>query len=568
MKKRRSIASSILFWMILVAITPLLIMSFQGYHCARQAVLQLKQDHLESISEAKRRSIMTWLDERTRELRNHTMRADETACSCGAEELLHVNPAYESITLYSNNWDRISYVGAENHNDEKLLPPAFQQALEAGEATVVSQPHLHGNGLIGIHIGVSVPQYNRYAVAVLDLSSTLYPLLAEPLSTDQNIHSFIATSDGKLLSSQTYRSQNVDTKINLPEMYKGVSRLTPYTGLSGESVVGASLRLDPFGWILVSETPTRDAFAWISILRERAAKTGLVSLVIVVLFAGQSARRLTRPLRHMAEVALRISEGHYTTRMKHFSGREHAEVAEAFNRMLDEIDRTQAKLAQAAALSAIGALSASIVHEMRNPLAAIKMNIEVLQHATQDDPIHRELGEIASEQVLRLEVMLEDLLQYGRKLELKKTAVPVTNFMQEIETCIRRGNEQKVAFTFHNAGQIDTLPIDHEQMLRAVSNLVDNAIQASPDESSVALTLKRSSSKELLIEVSDRGSGIPERIAEKLFEPFFTTKKKGTGLGLANVKKIVELHGGCIDFRNTNPGATFTITLPNEGNQT
>ncbi len=566
MKKNKSIATSIRFWMIVVAIAPLLIMSIQGYHCARQAVLQLKMDQLETVTEAKRQTLKTWLTERTRELQAHTTGRDLTTCTCGTAELLNINPAYESITLFSNGWKRIAFAGPENHSDEMLLPNRFKRQLESEQGSAISTPHLHENGLIGIHIGVADPAHSRYAVAVLDLTTTLYPTLAQPIGSDRNIRTFITTPDGRMLSPLNGSFQSLENNILPPKHLQHTDHLMPYIGLDGERVIGVALPLEPLGWTLVSEAPTRDAFAWVGILRKRAALTGLVTLILVVLFARQSAQRLTRPLRHLAEVAHHVSEGHYTSRMQTFPGREHAEVAHAFNQMLDEIDRAQARLAQTAALSAIGQLSASIVHEMRNPLSAIKMNLEVLQHAAQDDPVHRELGEIAAEQVLRLETMLGDLLQYGKKVELVKTRVPIDEFFREIKACIRHEEDKPVELIFRNDSKTTTLTIDREQMLRAVSNLIDNAVQSSPGGGTVRLVLRTdpAHTAELLLEVSDQGPGISDRVAEKLFEPFFTTRKKGTGLGLANVKKIVELHGGSIAFRNINPGTKFIIALPAE----
>ena len=552
--------------MVVVAVAPLLIMSFQGYHCARQAVLQLKLDQIETVTEAKRRSITTWLSERTSELKAHATGSDLTACRCGTAELLNINPAYESVTLFSNNWKRIAYAGPENHDDEMLLSPAFRAELESGSGTAVSRPHLHENGLIGIHIGIADRRGGRYAVAVLDLTTTLYPILAEPVGSDRNIHTFITTSDGRLLSPRKGTFQDMTKAITLPEHSRHAGHLMPYTGLDGERVVGMALPLEPLGWMLVSEAPARDAFAWVGILRRRAAFSGLITLGLVILLARVAALRLTRPLRHLAEVAHDISQGRYTTRMKTFPGREHAEVAEAFNRMLDEIDRARARLAQTAALSAIGQLSASIVHEMRNPLSAIKLNLDVLMQATQDDPLHRELGKLADEQVQRLETMLEDLLQYGRKIELTIQPIPFEDFAREIESCIRRDPAKPIDFVCTNETDCDHLSADREQLLRAVSNLVDNAVQASPDGSTVRLRLHTDPARpnDLLLDIADQGPGFSDRIAEKLFEPFFTTKQKGTGLGLANVKKIIELHGGRVSFRTNQPGTVFTIALPLE----
>jgi len=563
MHKNRSIAASVRFWMVAVAIAPLLIMAIQGYHCARQAVLQLTADQIGTIARAKQARMADWIGERKREMR--TLAAYADLQSLDAQTLFELaqtnSSAYKRIALYSNDWKPLADSGPAGEGGEILLDAAFRGALAKGTDAVVSKPHIHEDGMVGIHIGIPLPGKTKQIVAMLDLSGTIYPLLADPLGRS-GARSYIIAADGLFLSPPADGFQPLEKRIELPEEMTRSCQSAVYRDFRGETVMGVSVPLDDLGWLLVAETPTREAFSWLDTLQQRALETGLFTLVLVVLLAVHSARRISRPLRHMAEVAHRVSEGRFSTRMKHFPGREHVEVADAFNRMLDEIERTRTRLAQTAALSAIGELSASIVHEMRNPLSAIKMNLEVLKQAAPDDPVHQELAEIAAEQVFRLETMLGDLLQYGRKVEIKKTAVPVAAFVQELEACIRREENHPVEFSFHNETEEETLPIDREQMLRAVSNLLDNAVQASPPGGTVALALRPSTHPgELLLTVSDQGPGIPDRIAQKLFEPFFTTRAKGTGLGLANVKKIVELHGGHVAFRNTGSGAEFTIAL-------
>lgn len=570
----RSILASVLVSMVVVAIAPLLIMSLQGYHCARQAVLQLTTGQLATVAESKQMRISDWFDERRHEMESLAAFAELHAnedSKCSTLQALFKraqanNPAYESIALYSKDWIPLADSGRPLRNDASLLPPELKSALSSGSGSTITKPHFHQDGTIGIHIGIPVSNGSQYIIAMLDLGETLYPILASSPGQAGGIHSLLVSDEGLLLSPSGEGIQPSETRVELPEKLTHGSRTAIYSNARGESVVGVAAPLDRLGWMLVSEVPTREAFAWLRVLQKRAMATGLFALFLVVLLSVLSARRISQPLRHMADVAHRISDGNYATRMKHFPGREHAEVADAFNRMLDEIDRSQAQLAQTAALSAIGQLSASIVHEMRNPLSAIQMNLDVLKPAVQGDPVLEELAQIATDQVLRLETMLGDLLDYGKKLEINKAAVPVADFAREIEACIRQEDRRQVEFAFRNDSRADTLSIDHEQMLRAVSNLVDNAVQASPGGGVVTLSLQRSAKNpgKILIEVSDQGEGISKRVAEKLFEPFFTTRKKGTGLGLANVKKIVELHGGRIAFRNNHPGAVFTIALPHE----
>ncbi|MDF7806184.1 ATP-binding protein [Pontiellaceae bacterium B12219] len=577
MNKNRSIAESVRLWMIAVAIAPLIIMALQGYHCAREAVLELKHEQLQVVAQAKEQRILDWIQERSRELtmlsRFVALDLHETpSTNCPIIEaaiessILLNDSAYESIELYSRDWKPVWGRRSELHDESLLLPPSFREELEKSEGAVISKPHIHENGMIGIHIGVPLDVKHdslaQYIIAVLELSSTVYPALAPETSKATAVQSCIVSETGLLLTGVPDGVRSDKRVVKLPDaLVKADGKPAVYHNFDQQKVVGVATHIDELGWILITEAKTHHAFMWLHHLKVRAVITGIIALALVLVLAAKSARRISNPLRHMAEVAQSVSLGQFDARMQYFPGREHVLVADAFNQMMDEIERAKETLAHAAALSAIGKLSASIVHEMRNPLSAVMMNLSVIKGAVQEDPVHAELAEIASDQALRLEVMLNDLLLFGKKIELDKVAVTVDEFCKEVSACIRTEEVENVSFEISNQ-HMKPLFVDKEQMLRAVTNLVDNALQASPANGTVILTVRESDAAETLFEVRDQGEGISERVGEKLFEPFFTMKKRGTGLGLPNVKKIVELHGGDISFVSSQEGSVFTIRLP------
>lgn len=232
-----------------------------------------------------------------------------------------------------------------------------------------------------------------------------------------------------------------------------------------------------------------------------------------------------------------------------------------------EIERA---LARTASLAAIGELTSSIAHEMRNPLSSIKMNMQAIrQKLAAEDPSFAELAEITCQQSLRLETMLNDLLNYGKPLKLNIRRSSFTALMQETLISVAREKKDKGAVVEinNNLGEKLALPVDVELFTRAFSNLVLNAIQWSPQGGTVQVMANFSPTKDtprqIILEVRDNGPGISNSKIKRLFQPFFTTREGGTGLGLANVRKIIEYHGGTVRAAN-NPGggALFTITLP------
>lgn len=232
----------------------------------------------------------------------------------------------------------------------------------------------------------------------------------------------------------------------------------------------------------------------------------------------------------------------------------------------NEIERA---LAQTASLARIGELTSSIAHEMRNPLSSIKMNVQTIEQELGDaNPAFHELANIAQEQSNRLESMLNDLLSYGKPLTPKVGRTTFHDLLTETFIAVAQEKEEKGIVVEVVDNLHDTpLEVDKELMIRALSNLALNAIQWSPAGSSIYVSSRLSSivgsHDQAIIEVRDSGPGLDSKKSHRLFQPFMTTRPGGTGLGLANVRKIVEYHGGAVSGCNySSGGALFTITIP------
>jgi len=342
-----------------------------------------------------------------------------------------------------------------------------------------------------------------------------------------------------------------------------------YTDFAGNDVLGAASAFPGMPFHLVAEIDRAEAFRPLGVLKWSALIAGLVSLSLALLVSVRAAAKLSHPLREMAAVAGRISQGTHTERLGSMDGTEAIEVAAAFNRMLDELASAQDRLSHAAALAAIGELSTSVVHEIRNPLSSIKVNLQALQRKVVGDSAHYELAAIASKQVDRVERMLGDLLRYGKPLEIKTAPVAFGDLAGSALSLVGNSAEEKEVFlSIDDRSDSKPIIVDREQMERAVANLVDNAIEAAAaanegGEGRVIVTGReeKGDSPVFAIRVEDNGGGIPRSLMEKLFQPFVTTREEGTGLGLANVKKIAEYHGGTVTAENLARGAAFTIRL-------
>jgi signal transduction histidine kinase len=211
-------------------------------------------------------------------------------------------------------------------------------------------------------------------------------------------------------------------------------------------------------------------------------------------------------------------------------------------------------------------MAATVAHEIRNPLSGISGFTALLLRDLDKGSDSRRLVEKISQGVKSLNAIVASLLNYTRSVTPEISEVDAVRVVEEAISDIKTGSE-----TGSNSIQLISSSKNFKAMLDphlfrlVVFNLIKNAVQASPDGGHVRLTLKNTNAGELLLQVEDDGPGIPENAFEKLFVPFFTTKTNGTGLGLATVKKLTELHGGRVMACNRpEGGALFEVQIPNK----
>lgn len=232
--------------------------------------------------------------------------------------------------------------------------------------------------------------------------------------------------------------------------------------------------------------------------------------------------------------------------------------ATVWNRRLGE---RAAELRQALAreqhLAVLGEAAAVLAHELRNPLSSIKGHAQLMVEQLEGDPRTRERASILVREALRLEDLCEQLLDFVRAGRIERVDSDPAAILRDAARSVD-GDRIEV--------RVDDAPahwtLDPLRMHQVLANLLENAVQAAPHDRSVASA--RTEDGTLVYEVRDRGPGIPRADLGRIFEPFHTTRVRGTGLGLAVARRVVELHGGRIEARNhPDGGAVFEVRLPN-----
>jgi|UPI00039B42F7 signal transduction histidine kinase len=227
-----------------------------------------------------------------------------------------------------------------------------------------------------------------------------------------------------------------------------------------------------------------------------------------------------------------------------------------------EVVRLQADLQQKEKLSAMGELAAGVAHEIRNPLNAISMSVQLLEReATENSSQQQRLVGIRKE-ITRIQNIIQQFLIFARPAPLQRQRVDVAEIIDRaVQTFQARALSQNVKIIWYHPGQIEA-NLDPGKIMTCISNLIDNAIDATPAGGQITITLRRRR-RNTFFSVADNGIGIPPENLSKIFNLYFTTKPTGTGLGLAQVYQIVSEHGGSIEVKSQpGAGSTFEINLP------
>jgi two-component system, NtrC family, sensor histidine kinase HydH len=217
-------------------------------------------------------------------------------------------------------------------------------------------------------------------------------------------------------------------------------------------------------------------------------------------------------------------------------------------------------------LAAVGTLTAGLSHEIRNPLNAAGLQLEVLERRVQKltDELRPALLEpllLVREEVRRLEHLLEDFLQFARPREIRSQPVDLALLFGRVLDLLAEEAERRGVQVERQFEPISTRG-DSDRLQQVLMNLCLNGIEAMPSGGGLYARTAHSG-REIVVTIEDTGPGIPIEAQRHIFEPFFTTKASGTGLGLPIVHAVVEQHGGSISVGNREGGGTrFEVRLP------
>ena len=312
---------------------------------------------------------------------------------------------------------------------------------------------------------------------------------------------------------------------------------------------------------------------------------GAVLIALMLTVVGTNS--VLRPLRRIEQTIDRIVQGNYRgEESNEETDKEFAVVESKLNALgqqfrgarevaterqhsLDQLlERMASQLDVASRLAAISRITGSVAHEIKNPLNAISLHLDLLRArlGAPEEELVAEI-DIMSKEVMRLDRVVKTFLDFSKPLDVRLEDVDLAELAREVaELMAPQARLSQIALTFEIAPESDgdSLHIrgDPDMLKQAVLNLVTNALEAMKTGGNLRLIVRRAGAV-VTLEVVDDGPGIPPHLRDKVFQLYFTTKPRGSGIGLAMAYRAVQLHNGTIAFTSENGrGTAFRFEFP------
>ncbi len=324
-------------------------------------------------------------------------------------------------------------------------------------------------------------------------------------------------------------------------------------------------------------------------IRSAALLAAGVGLVMAVLLSSWAAARVTRPVEELAHAAREIAGGNWDARVASTSHDEIGQLADSFNHMTRDLLDQRERLVQAERVAAWRELARRLAHELKNPLFPLQLTVENLLRARgqgehEFNETFQESASTLLAEISNLKTIIARFSDFSKMPQPQFQAVRLNELVREVvklhqaqlakaniacqlqlsemrgQSLLRQAEDKLSAVPRSEAPE--PIAADPDLLHRALSNLVLNAIEATPDGGTLTLRARQDSAS-AYIEVSDTGKGLSQEECARLFTPYYTSKLHGTGLGLAIVQSIVSDHGGRISLSSEpGRGTTFIIELP------
>ncbi len=420
------------------------------------------------------------------------------------------------------------------------------------------------------------------------LQRTTYPINTENLALIfrddiyriadvQNVNFNIYDLDGNLIKSSKPRFRNDSINLKLKkEILDHVSQSSNKRYVFDDTEAGDKYQAsftyitdEKFKPIGILNIPYYEDNSFNDMeLKEFLMRLGAVYLVMLlsaIVFAYFISKYITRSLQTISN-KLSTTDINRTNEKIFIEnpGNEIGSLISSYNAMIDELELSAIKLARSEREQAWREMAKQVAHEIKNPLTPMRLSVQSFERKfnPEDPDIISKVKEFSNTLIQQIDTMSSIASAFSNFAEMPAQQNEDINVINIVKLAVDIFNEKYIHFKANEEEVMAEL--DRTQLIRVITNLVKNAIQAVPEVKDPRILVSVSSvDDKVQISVADNGLGIQESMKEKIFEPKFTTKSSGMGLGLGMVKNIVETYGGSIDFTSQpGKGTVFTITFP------
>lgn len=303
-------------------------------------------------------------------------------------------------------------------------------------------------------------------------------------------------------------------------------------------------------------------------LNEFLGKLGqvyLLILLIAMVLAYFLSKYITKSLKTVSEkiIETRLDKRNKKIKIEEASREIHT-LVKAYNSMIDELEESAIKLARTEREQAWREMAKQVAHEIKNPLTPMRLSVQSFERnfdAT-DPNIHQKIKEYSDTLIQQIDTMSSISSAFSNFATMPAQQNEVLNVPKIVKLGLDIFNEKHIFFQTEKEEIL--AKFDRTQLIRVVTNLVKNALQATSQQENPEIKIHvKEEETNVFVEIFDNGKGISEENKDKIFEPKFTTKTSGMGLGLGMVKNIVEAYGGSITFTSgMGTGTVFTVKIP------
>jgi signal transduction histidine kinase len=425
-----------------------------------------------------------------------------------------------------------------------------------------------------IPIGISISDENQKFIGSAYILIKLKDLILEFANTsdllkEQNKSAFLLDKNGRIIYSDGLvfdQDLEISYKKELNQLSGNFVGADDYADSVIAFAKSENSDTNGVNWIVVIEQKKSDIIADIRDSRDSIILPSVIGISITIIIGIIITFFVSRPLRELAHLSSEIARGNFDVQADKTKIHEIGTISDSFNDMIQSLKKlvqTEKELAEARIkvrnerLTALGEFSASMAHDMKNPLAILKTSLDVIKikFKGHDEKIDKLLSNMDIG-ISRMSHQIKDVLDYVRITPVNITDVNLNKIIKYAIESLEIPKQVSIELPVNDI----TIKCDVKKMEIVLINLILNAIQAIGKNTGKITINSKEMNNHYEIEIQNTGEPISDSLLEKIFEPLFTTKYQGTGLGLSTCKNIIEQHGGTISAYN-NP-TTFRIKFP------